>query len=647
MNASATRRSCSPSSSSSSDGLARLRTVFSTAPRSSGSSTVAVAIALGLLGGAVAKSAQLPLHTWLPDAMEGPTPVSALIHAATMVTAGVYLVARMHVLFEVAVDAHDTVAILGAITLFAAGIAIVQTDIKRVLAYSTMSQIGYMVVAVGLGEYSAGMFHLLTHAFFKALLFLARRQRDPCHGRRAGHPQVRRAAPPAAGHVQLFPGGHALALRDPAFRGFWSKDMILAEAFSRDRPAGPESSWRSVWSAAFMTAFYAGRLWWIAFMGKPSRERPVEHPHGGRRAPVMLIPVIILAALTSSAASSRSPRCSDAGPQDISTYLEPVAGRFLVRRPVRSPVTIAILIVAAIFFVLPYFSTWPPAGARLVARGALGRRLLEHKCLRRRALRRALRANHRRHGSDRRQRDRDPAPGRRLDRRLHRGDRRRDRFSLLENGYFRSYMVVFVIGALIAVLITLDGAVGDAPDRHLAAPAGRRRARRPGCLGPTLGGPASRSRSSSWRLRSRWRSRWSRIAPVSSSWSTCPGSRSTGSRTRWAWTISLSGSLGPELGPDPGRSVRALVEAQRLRGFLALMLASRARRRASSLRHGPAALLRLLGGDADPALLPDRLWGGAGRRSGDTQVRDLHAGRVAPDAGRGRSRSASARAPST
>src|SRR5438876_4893564 len=127
-----------------------------------------------LLVGAIAKSAQIPLHTWLPDAMEGPTPVSALIHAATMVTAGVYLVGRMHPIYDVAVYAHGAVAIIGAVTaLFAATIAIVQTDIKRVLAYSTMSQIGYMFLAVGIGAYSAGFFHLLSHAFFKALLFLA------------------------------------------------------------------------------------------------------------------------------------------------------------------------------------------------------------------------------------------------------------------------------------------------------------------------------------------------------------------------------------------------------------------------------------------------------------------------------------------
>ena len=145
--------------------------VFAAAPHGG---TVANLIALGLLGGAVAKSAQIPLHTWLPDAMEGPTPVSALIHAATMVTAGVYLIVRTHPLFEDAPKVQDLAAGLGAVTLLMAGlIALVQIDIKRVIAYSTMSQIGYMFVGAGVGAYSTAMFHLMTHAFFKALLFLA------------------------------------------------------------------------------------------------------------------------------------------------------------------------------------------------------------------------------------------------------------------------------------------------------------------------------------------------------------------------------------------------------------------------------------------------------------------------------------------
>src|ERR671914_1572848 len=153
-------------------GTLDLREAFERVPELSG--TAVTLVALGLLGGAGAKSAQIPLHTWLPDAMEGPTPVSALIHAATMVTAGVYLIARMHPLFEQAPAAADVGAVIGCVTLLmAATIGLVVTDLKRVIAYSTMSQIGYMIMGVSAGAYAAGMFHLYTHAFFKALLFMA------------------------------------------------------------------------------------------------------------------------------------------------------------------------------------------------------------------------------------------------------------------------------------------------------------------------------------------------------------------------------------------------------------------------------------------------------------------------------------------
>ena len=179
-----------------------------------------ILVALGLLGGAVAKSAQLPLHTWLPDAMEGPTPVSALIHAATMVTAGVYLIARTSPLFELASSVQDTAAVLGAVTLVFAGfVALVQVDIKRVIAYSTMSQIGYMFLGVGHRRVRDGMFHLLTHAFFKALLFLAagviiHALTDEQDIRKMGG--LRHAD---AVHVRRLPGRRALARRHPAVRG--------------------------------------------------------------------------------------------------------------------------------------------------------------------------------------------------------------------------------------------------------------------------------------------------------------------------------------------------------------------------------------------------------------------------------------------
>jgi NADH-quinone oxidoreductase subunit L len=226
-------------------------------------------IALGLLGGAVAKSAQLPLQTWLPDAMEGPTPVSALIHAATMVTAGVYLIARTHALFEAAPKVLELAAGLGAATLLLAGlIALVQTDIKRVIAYSTMSQIGYMFLAAGLGAYANGMFHLMTHAFFKALLFMA--GGIVIHAL-AGEQDMRRMG----GLRRFMPWTYsaflvgALALAGvPPFSGFFSKDSILAAALA--------SGWygQVLWVAgmlgAFLTGLYAFRMVFVVFGGEPS-----------------------------------------------------------------------------------------------------------------------------------------------------------------------------------------------------------------------------------------------------------------------------------------------------------------------------------------------------------------------------------------
>ena len=197
-----------------------------------------------LLVGAFAKSAQVPLHTWLPDAMEGPTPVSALIHAATMVTAGVYLIARMWPLFEQAPAAADVGAVVGCATLLiAATIALTQTDLKRVIAYSTMSQIGYMVMGVSTGAYAPGMFHLMTHAFFKALLFMAAgsviaamasvQNLDKMGG-------FRKAMPFTFGCFII--GGLALA-GFPPFSGFFSKDEILR--VRRRRAAAGTSRWRS------------------------------------------------------------------------------------------------------------------------------------------------------------------------------------------------------------------------------------------------------------------------------------------------------------------------------------------------------------------------------------------------------------------
>jgi NADH-quinone oxidoreductase subunit L len=255
-------------------------------------------VALGLLGGAVAKSAQLPLHTWLPDAMEGPTPVSALIHAATMVTAGVYLIVRTHVIFEAAPKVQDLAAGLGTATLLIAGlIALVQVDIKRVIAYSTMSQIGYMFMGVGVGAYANGMFHLMTHAFFKALLFLA--AGIVIHSL-ASEQDIRKMG----GLRKLMPltslafliGSLALVGIFP-FAGFFSKDSILAAAMA-DGTYG-YILWVCGLIGAFLTGVYSFRLYFLVFGGEPSAFVR-EHFHALKRdvpGLALAIPVGVLAVL--------------------------------------------------------------------------------------------------------------------------------------------------------------------------------------------------------------------------------------------------------------------------------------------------------------------------------------------------------------
>jgi NADH-quinone oxidoreductase subunit L len=240
------------------------------------------AICLLLLVGAFAKSAQLPLHTWLPDAMEGPTPVSALIHAATMVTAGVYLIARTHILFALAPTAADIAAFTGLATLLvAATIALVMTDLKRAIAYSTMSQIGYMVVGVSIGAYSAGMFHLMTHAFFKALLFMAAGSliaamaNEQNIDRMSGFGRAMRFTSAA-----MLCGGLALAAF-PLTSGFFSKDEILAYATAR---GGMYLIFTVLgYLGALLTAIYTFRLIFRVLPGRPCREAQelidTEHVH--------------------------------------------------------------------------------------------------------------------------------------------------------------------------------------------------------------------------------------------------------------------------------------------------------------------------------------------------------------------------------
>jgi NADH-quinone oxidoreductase subunit L len=247
----------------------------------------ATAIALLLFAGAVGKSAQVPLHVWLPDAMEGPTPVSALIHAATMVTAGVYMVARTHVLFEMSEIALPVVAVVGVVTaIYAATAALGQDDLKRVLAYSTISQLGFMFLAAGVGAYAVAIFHLVTHAFFKAAMFLsAGSVMHATHGEinmlRLGG-LARRMRVTAA---VFLVGGLALA-GIPLFAGFFSKDQILTATYE----AGRTGLWIVALVASFFTALYVTRAALLTFLGPPRYEgEPHESP------PVMTLPMVLLA----------------------------------------------------------------------------------------------------------------------------------------------------------------------------------------------------------------------------------------------------------------------------------------------------------------------------------------------------------------
>jgi NADH-quinone oxidoreductase subunit L len=255
---------------------------------------MATAVGLLLLVGAAGKSAQIPLYVWLPDAMEGPTPVSALIHAATMVTAGVYVIARSAPIYEVGPFASTVVATVGALTaIWAASIALAQRDIKRVLAYSTISQLGYMFLAVGATAYVAGVFHLMTHAFFKALLFLGagsviHAMSDEQDMHKMGG--LFRKMPVTA----ITMGIATLAIAGiPPLAGFWSKDEILASAF--ERGGWFSALWIVGLVTALITAFYMTRQWVLVFLGEP-RWDDGAHPHESPR--VMTLPLVALAALS-------------------------------------------------------------------------------------------------------------------------------------------------------------------------------------------------------------------------------------------------------------------------------------------------------------------------------------------------------------
>src|ERR1700736_2357029 len=329
--------------------------------------TVITAICLLLLVGAVAKSAQLPLHTWLPDAMEGPTPVSALIHAATMVTAGVYLVARMHLLYDWAPTAAATVAVIGGVTaFFAATIGTSQVDIKRILAYSTMSQIGYMFLAVGIGAYTAGMFHFMTHAFFKALLFLAAGNvihafRDDQDIRHMGN--VRAGLPIT---FWTFLIGTLSISGFPLFAGFFSKDEIIRAALS----APGTEFWLGVLAliTAGLTAYYMFRLFFTAF-GWEWLAHDDRHLH--EALPVQTIPIVILAG-----------GAVVAGYIPVASFLTPVFGR-AVEVGTAAFIGLAALsvLVALVGFAVAYLLHAPHPELAVAWRTRLGpiHALVEHK----------------------------------------------------------------------------------------------------------------------------------------------------------------------------------------------------------------------------------------------------------------------------
>jgi NADH-quinone oxidoreductase subunit L len=334
-------------------------------------------VALGLLGGAIAKSAQIPLQTWLPDAMEGPTPVSALIHAATMVTAGVYLIVRTHAVFEQAPRVLELAAGLGAGTLLMAGlIALVQTDIKKVIAYSTMSQIGYMFLGAGLGAYGTAMFHLMTHAFFKALLFLAAGL--VIHAL-AGEQDIRKMG--GLGRLMPFTRvaflvGSLALVGVPPFSGFFSKDSIIASALSRGWYGAILFAVALV--GTFLTGVYAFRLYLIVFPGEPSpfvREHLDDaHQHSGEGPFSMTSTVAVLTVLAVVGGWIQFAPVW----HPVSDWLDPVAP------PIAVPSSTQEALASLFAFLLGLAGigvAWMIYGAKRwsVPRLAFSRRLLEHK----------------------------------------------------------------------------------------------------------------------------------------------------------------------------------------------------------------------------------------------------------------------------
>jgi len=317
------------------------------------------AIALFLFVGAVGKSAQLPLYVWLPDAMEGPTPVSALIHAATMVTAGVYMVARSSGIYVHAPLAMKAVAIVGCLTaFFAATIGLVQTDIKKVLAYSTVSQLGYMFLACGVGAFSAGIFHLMTHAFFKALLFLAAGSVIHAMG---GEQDMRNMGglhgPIRATFLCMLMATLAIA-GAPGFSGFFSKDEILWQSMAS--PYGHWALWLVAVVTALMTSFYMFRLIFLTFFGKPRYDEHHVHVHESPRS--MLVPLMALAVLSLGGGWMAAPALFG-GANHFEEFLKPVfanSEEILSKLPANAEhsLEIPLMLVAIAGATIGFFAAW-------------------------------------------------------------------------------------------------------------------------------------------------------------------------------------------------------------------------------------------------------------------------------------------------
>jgi NADH-quinone oxidoreductase subunit L len=373
---------------------------------------ILTAIALLLVLGAAGKSAQIPLYVWLPDAMEGPTPVSALIHAATMVTAGIYMVARCHTLFDRSPYALGVVAIIGAATaIFAACIGMVQHDIKRVLAYSTVSQLGYMFLACGVGAYAAGIFHLLTHAFFKALLFLAAGSVIHALG---GEQDMRKMG----GLWRKIPitfwtmtaGVFAIA-GAPGLSAFFSKDEILYQTFVSGNPIG-KVLWLVGLVTAGITSFYMFRLWFKTFFGPEHFEEHTDlhdhgaavhaysgshavmvadpeenHAHGVHESPwIMLFPLVVLAILSVIGGWVGVPAAMG-GHDEIGHFLDPVfASGAVVEAPTASHglelglAFVSVLVaLAGLYIAYVFYYKKPRTAAALAARAPALYRLVENK----------------------------------------------------------------------------------------------------------------------------------------------------------------------------------------------------------------------------------------------------------------------------